>query len=377
MKPSEMHNGEKWLLALLRHSLWNIDMPAKTIGVSEYRKVLELAKEHTVSALVSSPVINGNVSLSDRCDEARLRQTVVMEMLQNEQIHRALYVKFRRLLHELAALFRKNDIHYVVFKGVAVASHYATPYLRTMGDIDFYVVPTDFERAILVIEREWHVNVERDETDKHYNFDWQGIRFEMHHRIETFGRRSAQRKFDIWMEKTVLYDVATLDFDGELLNVLPPVADVVVVFKHMMNHLLVEGVGLRQVVDLAILLDDYKQCINTPELRVRLQSLGYLDAFDVVVTMLHENLALPCAMQYAPLKKRDVNSAEHMLALIMESGNFGRRAYRNSTEGWEKSWETAVRAFRHCLFAFRLMPLEMSAFIPRRIAISLKKNFSK
>lgn len=375
MKKSSAKTDEAWLLALLKSTLWSAGSDLGSIGVAELRRVLSLAAEHTVAALAANAVTSGRVAMEN--DGSPLRGQTVGAMLHVEQMHRAQYARFCKLLHELAALFRTYDIHYLVFKGVAVASHYDKPWLRTMGDIDFYVAPADFERAIRTIEKEWNVSIERDETDKHYNFDWQGVRFEMHHRIETFGRKGIQRQFDSWMEDTAMHNAATISIDGCQICVLPPVADVAVVFKHMMNHLLVEGVGLRQVADVAVLLYSYKNSIDVGRLRARLDALGYIGAFDAVVAMLDRYLGLPCAKLYAPLKKKDADSAAHLFRFVMESGNFGRKAYAGRCGGWRKSVLTAARAFGHCMFAFRLMPMEIVAFVARRTGISIKKNFCR
>ena len=205
---------EKCLLSLLKSALWGDVDPLESIGVSELCKTLALAREHTVEALVAYPVVGGKVKLACTPTSAAQRQELVMGMLLVEQTRRVQYERFKRILRELAALFRTYGIGYVVFKGVAVASHYQHPFLRAMGDIDFYVSPADFERSIDVLEREWHVKIERDETDKHYSFYWHGVRFELHHRIETFGRKRAQQEFDGWIEDVVRCQPATLDIDG-------------------------------------------------------------------------------------------------------------------------------------------------------------------
>ena len=76
---------------------------------------------------------------------------------------------------------------------------------------------------------------------------------------------------------------------------------------------------------------------------------------------------------YSPLGKSDYRAARRLLRFVFDSGNFGRRAHAHHSDGWEKSAETAAIAFRHCLFAFGLMPGEILAFVPRRIRISIKK----
>lgn len=364
---------ERLLLALLKSEIWGTEA-VPNISVAQLQRVMGLAEQHTVAALASHPFVTGHSAIAQNDGDAPLRQSLVMRMAHTEQMHKNMHTRFAQHLQELAHLLNANGIRYAVFKGYAVASHYPVPCLRTMGDIDFYVVPVDFERAVGLIEHEWNVEIERDDTDKHYNFDRGGIRFEMHHRIETFGRQKAQTLFDRWTADVVSHDIAHVDVGNESLSVLPPLADVVVVFKHLFNHLLVEGVGLRQVVDLAVMLDAYKNDIDIRQLRSVLRSLGYAKAFDAVVVMLRKYLSLACAETYVGAKAPNIVYADRLLSMIMESGNFGRKGYAHHTEGWRKSLETAVRAFSHCLFASFLVPAEMAAFVPRRIGISIRKH---
>lgn len=373
MKESDsLMTTEEYLLALLRASLWQREkVPVATSQL--LGETFALAREHTVAALVAHPFISGQAQLTADPESGAGRQALVMQMMQVEQTHKALYAKFSHLLRELASLFRRHGIRYVVFKGRAVASRYPVPYLRTMGDVDFYVVPEDFMRAQRIIEQEWHIVIERDDLDKHDSFSYHGVRFEMHRRIETFGRTRAQRVFDAWMESTVSCSASSIPIGDEHLSVLPPVADVIVVFKHLFNHLLVEGVGLRQVADLAMLLGVYQSSIDRGALREMLHQLGYLRAFDVMVALLHQYLGLACADTYAPLTDKNIHYADQIYRMIMDSGNFGRKAYTHHAASCMKSMETAYRAFRYCLFALKLIPSEMMPFILRRIGITVQK----
>lgn len=157
---------------------------------------------------------------------------------------------------------------------MAVAQFYPSPYSRSMGDVDFYVPSSHFMQAVDVIEKHWHVTIERDEIEKHYCFDFHGIRFEMHYKIETFGSVKHQKYFnqmiDITSSKTTSFSL-----NGIGIAMLPVVEDLLVVFKHWFNHLLLEGIGLRQTLDLAVLLNAYKDKIDVALLQKHLQAIGY------------------------------------------------------------------------------------------------------
>ena len=158
---------------------------------------------------------------------------------------------------------------------------------------------------------------------------------------------------------------------------LSQVEDIITVFKHMFNHLLVEGVGLRQVVDVAVLLNDYQDAVDAESLRERLSMIGYIKAFDATVAMLNDFLGLPCASRYAGLTERNSQWGRKMMGFVLTSGNFGRNAYKNKSAGLARSGETAGRAFHHIFSLAPLIPSETPGIIARHTALTLRKYFGK
>lgn len=71
---------------------------------------------------------------------------------------------------------------------------------------------------------------------------------------------------------------------------------------------------------------------------------------------------------------RDERYADKLMAAVMESGNFGRKAYKAQTSGRKKSMETAQRALTHCIKFFWLAPIDILCLIPKRIGISVKQK---
>ena len=352
----------------------------RTLSLAELKGVMRLAKDHTVLGLVANAVMEGRLKIT--CDMSADKQKAVMTLMQINVMHQRSYFQFEEAIAEFAALMKKHGLHYVVFKGVAVARHYPVPYTRTMGDVDFYVPASDFNRAVAVIEQELQVNIEKEDIDKHYSFDYQGIRFEMHYQIETFGYGKHQRYFNLMIDECISKGAdnfsitdAKSESNREEVSVLPPTEDLIVVFKHWFNHLLVEGVGLRQTTDLAVLLVAYRNRIDVARLMKVLDGIGYIKAFRAMLAMMKKYFGENWVDSFCVLNSRDEQYADKLMATIMESGNFGRKAYRNHTTGKQKSMETATRALRHCVTFLRLASKDIICLIPRRIGITLKQKF--
>lgn len=370
---------ENALLEILRREVTGEDGTEKMeLSVAGLNAIMRLAREHAVTGLVANAAMRNRIVIAGGAAEGR--GEIVMRLMQQTMAHRQNQRRFEDAVGRFARLMEENSIAYVVFKGLAVARYYPEPFVRTMGDVDFYVPQRDFLRAVEVIERRLHVVMDKEDVDKHYSFDWQGIRFEMHYQIETFGSHRHQLCFDRMIdeamaEHTDSFTVCDSDGNGTEVSVLPPTEDLIVVFKHWFNHLLVEGVGLRQTLDLAVLLNAYRDKIDVGRQMTALDGIGYMKAFRAMLAMMKRYFGFEWLDSNFVLGCRDERYADKLMAAVMESGNFGRKAYRNHTTGKKKSMETATRALRHCVKFFWLAPKDIICLIPRRIGITLKQKF--
>lgn len=360
-----MTRTQQMLLSILRSALWS-DEPIE-ITVEQLNDVMRVAREQTVDGLVAGAIVDGKVKLTD----SPLKEDAIMDLMGVIVKQKQNYVKQSAAVIELDKLFREEGIKYIVFKGTAAASCYNRPYLRTMGDIDFYIPHPYYAKAKSFIEAQWEVKIARSESEKHDTFTYKGIPFELHHSVETFGTHKHQELFDQLIDENVNKAVEHKVYNGSAFT-LPPEESVLVVFKHMFNHLLIEGIGLRQVVDVAVLLNHYHDAININHFRALLKSLGYLHAFDCTVAMLYKYLGMPKAKDFSPCPGKNIRWGDRIMEMVLESGNFGRSSYKG--KGKNKSRETAIHAFRHTILLSPLILTEVICFIIKRIKISLGKH---
>ena len=369
---------EMALLEILRREITGEDGTEKMeMSVAGLKALMRLAREHTVTGLVAYAAVRNRIVIADSVAEGR--REAVMRLMQQTMTHRKTMKRFENAVGCFARLMEENGIAYVVFKGLAVARYYPEPFVRTMGDVDFYVPQRDFLRAVEVIERGLHVEMDKEDVDKHYSFDWQGIRFEIHYQIETFGNCRHQLRFNRMIDEAMAkhtdsFIVCGSDRNETEVCVLPPTEDLIAVFKHWFNHLLVEGVGLRQTLDLLVLLNAYQDKIDFLLLQKQLKAIGYWKAFKAMVAMMEKCFGLVCANSYCHLESTDYTYGDMLLREVLSSGNFGRKAYKNLSQGRKKSMETATKSLRHCMKFFWLAPIDILFLIPKRIRITMKKR---
>lgn len=354
------------LMVLLRDSLWRSGVPMMSYSAQDFSSIIHMARQQSVSALVADSLVRNKIHIND--DTAMEVMAILID-------HQRKMKRLDRAVTVLATTLAAAAIPYVVFKGQMVARYYVTPSLRSTGDVDFFVPADSYERAVRVITETLGVTVVDDHLDKHSAFVCQGVRYEMHYRIETFGFCLHQRRFDNIIAAEMKQGSPTLRLGDVEVKRLKVETDIMVVFKHLFNHLLVEGVGLRQLCDLAMMLNSARGHYDADRLAMMLRQIGYYRAFKAIGALLVNHLGMDVHIFPYTLTDRDYTWSNRIMAEVMAGGNFGRYGRRYNHSGWAKSMETAWIAMRHCLKFLPLAPLDILCIIPRRISISFKKHF--
>lgn len=361
-------------IELLRVALGSLQELSRIPCEKEWHRLYRFSVEHSIVGLFFGGIKKlPQEQTPDR--ELKLRW-LGQAMIQGRQ-----KAFFDSVMAEVAQVLTRAGVRFVVFKGLAVASRYPEPELRTMGDIDFYVPSSDFDRAVEVVEKNICRIDEKDSIDKHFAFEWKGVRFEMHYQMETFGFGGHQRYYGALVDEAIDNGrLAHFIADGVEIPMLPAELDLIQVFKHWMTHLIGEGIGLRQTTDIVVLIDSYRKAIGIASLKGLLTRIGYLRAFDAVVIMVEKYYAIAWPeywnernIKYSLTREKAGHFADLLMEDILRNGNFGRSDYKH-TKGLAKRLETLKRFCNHCVRYYRLAPKEIFFLIPQRILISLKAH---
>lgn len=359
-------------IELLRVSLGSLQSLSRIPSEKEWRDLYDFAVRHSLVGLFFGGI--EKLPKEQAPDSELLLMWLGLAIIQKRQ-----KAHFDSVMAEVAQVLTRENIRFVVFKGLAVASKYPEPELRTMGDIDFYVLPSDFDRAVEVVEKNICRIDEKDNIDKHFAFEWKNVRFEMHYQMETFGFGGYQRYYGALVDAAVEDGrLAYFLAGGVKIPMLPAELDLIQVFKHWMTHLIGEGIGLRQTTDIAVLVAAYKSCIDVAELKQILDGIGYLKAFDAAVMMLENYYSISWPEYWQGEERHSSRNvaekyADILINDVLRNGNFGRSDYKYN-HGIAKRLETTKRFFSHCARYFKLAPKDIIYLIPKRIFISLKAH---
>lgn len=228
----------------------------------------------------------------------------------------ASYARITNAQTKLLELFKKNGIQTVILKGTAASVYYPIPSLRSLGDIDFYVLPEQVKLAKSALESKGFVCDGKNDS-RHIHYEKDGITYELHHHF-SYDDTSIEKYIIEGMKDA---DVGTVDSD--LFPMLPPLANGLVLLAHMRHHLR-SGLGLRQVIDWMMYCDKI--------LNDTFWENGFRDVCESVGMTTLATVATRTCQIFLGLRKdiawcKGANETicRRLMDSVLSSGNFGRK----------------------------------------------------
>ena len=367
--------NEHALLTVVQAALWGKDLKGGLMPTDCFQHLMHEAKRQTVVGLFVQ-------ALSEERYQIRLAKSDAINAFVYQNKIRSLNLKVNAVLAELCCLLRAHSIDFIVVKGQLLAQFYPQPLMRQAGDIDFYCDETNFEKARKLIGEAWNVTFHDDDEDdreQHIGFEYKGILFELHFCLLSFISPRVQRCFDEMVSHSAPYTIKVGDV---LVPTLSPVENVIFTFLHLYHHFIELGVGLRQICDMALMLHQYRDVLNSDEGKAQLtywlKQLGFYRAFHAFGAVCVDVLGLPVSEYPFELTKR-ARSYEHaILEVVFKRGNFGMHGRKNRVRsGIGYYAETFLVKLRHYLKFFVLSRRENLAMlfygIPKKIYYAMKR----
>lgn len=317
--------NQRVFFTLLQSGLWEHDIPYLTDKQINFSEVYRLAEEQSVVGLVAAgidrykPQNPGFVA-----HKANLLQLVGFT-LQLEQHN----ISLNDFLEWLMERLREENIYAMLVKGQGIAQCYERPLWRTSGDIDLLLDADNYERAkkvllpiAQVVEREYF-------SLKHQGMTISGVVVELHGTLHSRLSKRIDKVVDEVQDRCLHHGETRAWRCGKVAMHLPSADnDVIFVFTHILHHFFIEGVGLRQICDWCRLLWTYHSEIDIALLEQRLKKMGLMSEWKALAALAVDWLGMPVeAMPSYSSEAKWKRKAEHIMAFVMESGNFGHNRY--------------------------------------------------
>ena len=340
------------LLSLLRCALTEQCPPA--LSAEAWRAVLIEARRQRVEGLLYATAILAG-------PESRPPRDVALALYAYARRVEEVNAEMGRQIAALFAAYEGLGAAPLLLKGHAVAALYAHPEWRTPGDIDVYV-PRNFDR----IDR-WArahgtgASPYDPQVTKHVEFCWRGFSVENHFRLSQFYHRRLNRRLQAAYAEGLRREApAWLEVSGRRVATLPPTVGLLHLLVHFANHLVSEGVGLRQLCDIVMYVRRRRDGIDADWLDRQTRALRLTLLTDAVTTLAVDRLGL--AVKEVPYRwRRDERRAAVLLDLVMESGNYGQGF---AVRRWERRFPRLRKLRLLCRRSHRvarLLPAELRA----------------
>lgn len=253
-----------------------------------------------------------------------------------------LQAQWLRVMHGqnmLLQLLEENGIPCIILKGAAAAMYYPHPRLRTMGDVDILVKRTDFYKAVELIENNGYKLAHEKQADAyHYNYEKQGISFELHRRLPILQESDEDL---ISLFENGIDNREWKESEGFTFPVLPVHLNGLVLLFHINQHLRT-GLGLRQIIDWMMYMDKLPEDIWASEVLPVLRKTGMEKLAYTVTAMCQKYLGLKQIV-----KEEKTYPVDELMDYIMKNGNFGRKdTVRNRIASYSMSALNIKEAFK-------------------------------
>lgn len=262
----------------------------------DWLKILQMAKIHQVQGIVyyqCKNLLPDNICKT--LEEAYLSTTYY-------------YVNRKALMGEISRTFNQSELPFFCVKGYEVARYYPIPALRTMGDCDIVVHRIDVPRAVQLLQQLGFTGSETI-TLQQWGCNKNGMHFEIHNKLVQEGEYATQDQIKFFNN----FDLYLKD------DVLDPNFHFLYLLMHLRKHFLNRGVGIRQFMDLAVMIKNNDQ-LNWAWIEDKLDCIDLLRFAHVCYALVEMWFDVKAPVKYA---SADQAFVDQITLKILADGVFG------------------------------------------------------
>ena len=363
---------EQILLSLTKAALWQSSPSIEGFPLDEEEWLMlhYMAQKQAMEGIVYD-------AICQLPEEMLPPDDIIMHWM--EEVH-GIEAKYHLHVRTLAWLTgrieEETNLKPIILKGLPLASLYPTPSHRTSGDIDiFYGSAEACTRANYQVES-WGTPVSHGDFGE-YGFLMGEVPIEHHSYMNISHVPWRNKSLTAWVEHECSLPKGTMtaEVEGMEVRTLSPILDMIQLSSHSMKHALNEGIGLRQLCDMALYVNRHHDIMQPYELRQALNRFGLRRWTDLCLSYCTTYLGLKESSLPYPVHCNN-QLLEDMHKELMLSGNLGKMDERNQPKGPTKSTQkqTARRIFRNVRRYFRLSPLESTFWLLGLIGTRTKEK---
>lgn len=330
---------------------------------------MRLAEEQSVIGLVTAGL--------EHVTDVKIPQEWLLQFIgqtiQLEQCNKEMNSFIVELMDEL----RNTGINTLLVKGQGIAQCYEKPLWRASGDVDLIVDADNYKKANLFLHNNGKLlSRETEKNKKRLNAEYEVGDWivELHGTQHANLSKRMDSVLDLIQDEVLTKGKVRVWQNGKADVYLPAATeDVLFVFAHILQHLFLGGIGLRQVCDWCRLLWTYRDTIDRNALESYICQMGVMTEWKVFAHIAVDTLGMPVkAMllydetdnQNEKLKRK----AKRLLSYILEVGNFGHykdNSYIKEYSGLKRKVITLWRQTQDSARLSMIFPIDAPKFLSR------------
>lgn len=365
MSEANSNNNQQAFIALVKAGLWNKEVRLLQYKAIDFKEVLRIAEQQSVVGLLAAGI--------EHVQDFRVPQTDVLTIagraLQIEQQNIAMNQFVAVLLEKM----QSEHINALLVKGQGIAQCYEKPLWRACGDVDLLLNEINYKRAkSYLVPLASKVEIE-DVERMHFAMTIDKWEVELHGTLHSKLGKIIDKVVDTIQQDTIDNKRVRVWRNSGVDVILPaPDNDIIFVFVHILQHFFRGGIGLRQVCDWCRLLWTYRGEIDSGVLEDRLRQMRVLSEWQAFAALAVEHLGMPeeAMPLYSP-KKKWKSKAKRILAIVLETGNFGHNRDTSYYDKYPLLIYKAISLKRHTSDSFKQFMI-----FPRESIISWRSMMS-
>lgn len=313
-----MESYEKLFFDILQNGLWGkpIEAVPTRNGILQ---VVKLALSQTVLGIV------GNVIITDKTLSSYLTERELAYLRKLVMSVVSVSYTWNCTVRNLFKNMHDNGVDPILLKGQGIAQYYPSPDFRQCGDIDLYVGKQYFEKACeaLMASASEEDMTTIKQTKKHFHMYIGKVPVELHIYSDVYYPKRLNRIYQEISDAGISIEPVEVELAGYPVNTPSVNFNIFYVFNHLWHHFIYDGVGLRQICDLCVLLHSFYGQIDYDYLYNVLERMGLMKPWKIFGFILVEKLGLP-AEEYPFYDSNYRRQKEKVFRLVMIEGNFGQ-----------------------------------------------------
>ena len=243
----------------LKYCLGNeVDM-TELVAKMDWRQLYDFAKKQALIGFCFQGIERLGNEYPEELKQNPIGQDLLMEWMGKAQQIRRRNMKVNVVASKLYLQLRKDGLRCCILKGQGNALMYSEPYSRTPGDIDVWV---NAERSDIFEYAQKHFALGDDIRYHHIETSVDGVPVELHFFPCTMNNPIYNARLQKWFKRDAdlqCSNVVSLpDGIGEIA--IPTTAfNVVYQLTHLYHHFFDEGIGMRQIIDYFLVVNDFSK----------------------------------------------------------------------------------------------------------------------